>query len=171
MTRGLSCPHHGRSIQGFRPPHVPAVSPGLSSGSERRLSSGNAVGRPASGPAAACRDFYVPLLPGARYFARPWPAPNGARVGFLGTDPALFNTRPPGLAPVLPFTLLQRVTWGNRSTGLRVRDSLATTPFRYGGTRCTGLRRSRDSSTTLPGPAVRSRVHHMSVRFTRCEIE
>ena len=62
MTRGPSCPHHSRSIQSFRPSHVPAVSPGLSSGSERRLSSRNAVGRPASGPAAACRDFYVPLF-------------------------------------------------------------------------------------------------------------
>ena len=28
----------------------------------QRLASGNAVGRPASGPAAACRDFYVPLF-------------------------------------------------------------------------------------------------------------
>ena len=30
VTRGRQCPHHSRSIQGFRPPHVPAVSPGLS---------------------------------------------------------------------------------------------------------------------------------------------
>lgn len=54
----------------------------------QRFTSGNAVGRPASGPAAACRDFYVPLLPGARYLFRPQPAPNGALVGFFGTDPS-----------------------------------------------------------------------------------
>ena len=30
VTRGYSRPHHNRSVQGFRPPHVPAVSPGLS---------------------------------------------------------------------------------------------------------------------------------------------
>ena len=172
VTRGRQCPHHSRSIQGFRPPHVPAVSPGLSFGSERRLSSGNAVGRPASGPAAACRDFYIPLFCQVPVI-----------LLALGLHPMELGSVSSGrIRPCstqgLPawrrysfFALLQRATWGNRSTGLRVRDSLATTPFRYGGTRCMGLRRSRDSSTTLPGPAVRSRVHHMSVRFTRCEIE
>ena len=31
-------------------------------------------------------------------------------TGFFGTDPDAFNTRPPGLAPVRPFAVLQRAT-------------------------------------------------------------
>ena len=138
----------------------------------QRFISGNAVGRPASGPAAACRDFYIPLfcqVPVILLALGLHPMELGSvssgRIRPCSTQ-GLPAWRRYSLSPYSNGLL-----GGNRSTGLRVRDSLATTPFRYGGTRCMGLRRSRDSSTTLPGPAVRSRVHHMSVRFTRCEIK
>lgn len=67
------------------------------------LTFGNAVGRPASGPVAACRDFYVPLLPGARYFCSPLACTQWSSGRFLrdGSSPVQHKASRPGAG--MPF--------------------------------------------------------------------
>ena len=112
VTRGYPRPHHNRSVQGFRPPHVPAVSPGLSAFSSG-LYSGTQLddlrpGQPLRVGIFTSHFCQVPVT----YFAL---SLHPMELGSVssGRTPALFNTGPPSLSPVLPFALLQRVTWGN----------------------------------------------------------
>ena len=60
-------------------------------------------------------------------------------TGFFGTDPDAFNTRPPGLAPVRPFAVLQRATREMVEGGT---VSHAAGEVKCGGTPCgtSGLR-------------------------------